>query len=233
MAWHVTADTSRFEEALRWFAAKAPIAADKLQALTDAAKSRAFVVAGVTKLRIVEAVYSEILHSMENGVNYETFRKSVRDRVEHTISEANLRTAFVTNVQTAYSTGRYEQMTAPEVAAVRSFWMYDATLDSHTTDLCRSLGSPAVVLPIGDPFWDTHTPPLHFNCRSGIRSLRQKQAEREGVTTTPPALSAADGFGLAPPLRAEYQPDLSQTPPDLTHIYHAEQAAMKHPPSNS
>jgi hypothetical protein len=34
------------------------------------------------------------------------------------------------------------------------------------------------VLPVDDPFWDTHYPPIGFNCRCGVRSLSESELER-------------------------------------------------------
>ncbi len=62
-------------------------------------------------------------------------------------------------------------------------------------------------------------PPLHFNCRSGLRSLRKSQAEKKpGWGKTRPDASAQDGFGL-PPQSAEWKPDIEKYPPELrTHV---------------
>jgi SPP1 gp7 family putative phage head morphogenesis protein len=46
---------------------------------------------------------------------------------------------------------------------------FDAVMDSHTSDLCRSL--EGVIKPVNDPFWSTYYPPNHFACRSTVRQL--------------------------------------------------------------
>lgn len=46
---------------------------------------------------------------------------------------------------------------------------FDAVLDDHTTDLCRSLDK--VVVPIGHPYLETYWPPNHFYCRLNVRKL--------------------------------------------------------------
>src|SRR5690606_37608435 len=62
-----------------------------------------------------------------------------------------------------------------------------------------------IVLPADDEWWKTNVPPRHFNCRSTIRSLRKREAERirgerekEGLPNAPGGSKAQEGFGDEP-----------------------------------
>lgn len=46
---------------------------------------------------------------------------------------------------------------------------YDAVMDQNTSDICRPLDG--IVLPIDHPFWNTHAPLNHFNCRCFLRKV--------------------------------------------------------------
>lgn len=71
-------------------------------------------------------------------------------------------TIFRTNVQSAYNAGAYQQRNDPAVRKRRPFWQFRAIQDARTSDLCRPLDG--IVRPADDPWWKTHTPPLHHQC---------------------------------------------------------------------
>jgi SPP1 gp7 family putative phage head morphogenesis protein len=68
-----------------------------------------------------------------------------------------------------------------EVQANKDLYPYlkfDAVRDASTSAVCNAL--EGVCRPVGDPFWNTHYPPLHWRCRSTVRPAD----EREQVTPT-------------------------------------------------
>lgn len=54
---------------------------------------------------------------------------------------------------------------------------FDAVMDNRTTELCKSLNR--VIRPVDDPFWDAYYPPNHFNCRSGVRQIRDGEITKD------------------------------------------------------
>lgn len=97
--------------------------------------------------------------------------------------EAIVRTAL----QRAYAAARREALEQPEVLQTHPFWRFEAVLDAVTTEECRSLHG--TIRPANDPWWDDdHTPPLHYNCRSGIQPLTEEEARRCGGMEEPPDL---------------------------------------------
>jgi SPP1 gp7 family putative phage head morphogenesis protein len=62
--------------------------------------------------------------------------------------------------------------------------MFDAVMDSQTTDLCRSLDG--TIRPVDDAFWNVYMIPNHFGERSTIRQLST------GVVTPDHKLPTAD-----------------------------------------
>lgn len=89
-------------------------------------------------------------------------------------SVARLKTIYNTNVQTAFSAGRYNgQMNA---VADLPYWEFVAIVDGSTTDRCRRLHR--FVRRYDDPVWDVIYPPNHWGCRSRVRSLTTAQVER-------------------------------------------------------
>lgn len=202
--WRVTAEAGRFDEALEHFASRTALTDEERKRIPADARSRAFWIAGVAQLDVVQRVQEKLAKAIESGTALEDFKKQVRDDLA-TTTGGHLETVFRNATQTAYNAGRWRQMSDPSVARFRPFWMYDAILDSRTTPLCNGLSG--TVLEASDPWWDTHTPPLHHRCRSGIRSLRRSEAEKRGITTTAPAETPPDGFGLSPKLAKEWRPE--------------------------
>ncbi|WP_434361044.1 phage minor head protein [Parasalinivibrio latis] len=42
-----------------------------------------------------------------------------------------------------------------------------------------------LVLPVDDPFWDTHMPPNGFGCRCRVRQLTAEEAKKRGISASP------------------------------------------------
>lgn len=191
--WQVTAEPQRFDEASEWFSRRVVITGDQAKGINADVKQRAFWVGGGLQLEQIQRVFDELRKAQDSGEPFEEWRKRVRETLRN---DAHAETVFRNAAQRAYNAGRWQQMNEPDVAQFRPYFMYDAVLDSRTTELCRSLDS--TILPADHPFWQTHVPPLHHRCRASIRNLRQREAERRGITEQPPTLDPHEGFGLAP-----------------------------------
>ena len=227
MTWHVTADPERFEEALAWFRSRFPVTDEILDALGDYATERAWRVAGVAQLDVVLDVFRELERAIETGATMREFRKSVGVKLAEAWGKSNahrIETIYLTNLQKAYNAGRWRQVNDPQVARTRPYLMFDAILDSRTSDICKKRNG--TVLLREDPWWHSNMPPLHHRCRSTVRSLRAREAERYGISGEPPrGDDPAPGFGMPPTAEPPFAPDPSKYPDKLFQIYAAKQAA--------
>lgn len=210
MTWRVTAKPQQFNEAIAWFRKRVPMSDSEFQALENSAKRKAFTVAGVAQLDLVHDVWSALDAAIANGTALEEFKTEVGAKLAMAWSGDNprrLETIFRTNVQQAYAAGRYAQINDPDILETRPYWQYDSILDGRTSSLCKTLNG--TILPHDHEFWRSHIPPLHFRCRSGLRSLTLEQAQTRGITERPSDEVASEGFGL-PPEQNEWQPVLSK-----------------------
>lgn len=218
MAWPVDTDPLAFLEALGWFLSKVPLVKAAWNKLSAESRRKAFTVADVAQADLVHDAMKAIDRAINHGTTLEEFKREIGPKLLAAWSGKvkspawRLETIYRTNIQSAYGAGRYKQVMDPDIVKVRPFLMFDAVLDNRVTNICRDLDN--TVLPATDSFWDTHTPPLHFNCRSALRSLRRKRAEEKGITKAAPGVAAADGFGLRPG-EDEWQPDFAKYPPPL------------------
>lgn len=193
-----------FDEAVDWFRDRIPIPDDEFDQLVNASHDQSFTIAGVAQLDVVNDVWDAIETALTTGSTLDDFKESVGELLEQswsgTVDDPSFRmeTIFRTNVQSAYGAGRYTQMKDPAVAKTRPYWMFDAIVDKDTSKICQACGQPPTVLPSDDPWWSTHYPPLHFNCRSLVTTLTEDQAKKRGITTNPTHEHADDGFGKSP-----------------------------------
>lgn len=188
------------EEALRWLRSRVPMGEGAWRALSEAARKRAFMVAGLAHESMVAQVQAALEAALRDGSTLEDFAAQVGASLEASWLNptARLETIFRTNIMSAYNAGRYAQATDPDTAATRPFWRFVATLDTRTAPQCRA--AHGVILPADDPWWSTHYPPMHHRCRCFVQTLTPRQAERLGGVTAPSSLPAADGFGSPPSL---------------------------------
>jgi SPP1 gp7 family putative phage head morphogenesis protein len=234
MDWDVSPDPLDFEEALAWFLGRVPMTRSAFEALEAEAKRRAFFVSNVAQVDVVEQVMTSLDKSLAEGSTLAEWKADIGDKLEAAWGDdvANpahrMETIYRTNVQGAYGHGRYEQQTDPAVLKRRPYWRLDVLVDNRTSDVCRPLAG--VVKAADDKFWDDHTPPLHFNCRSTTVALTNAEAEAEGITETPPKVDAGEGFGRRPVRANEWTPDAAVYSPEVKDELEAKLTEAPPPP---
>jgi SPP1 gp7 family putative phage head morphogenesis protein len=210
------ASPEAFEEALSWFRERVPMTDPAFREVQGRARRLAFWVAGASNLDTVNDVWDAIERSLAKGSTLEDFKREVGDKLAAEWGKpdsARLEVIFRNNLQTAYSAGRYRLETAPAVRKRRPYREFVPLLDSRTTVVCRNL--KGVIRRTDDPWWLSHYPPLHHQCRSITRLLREEQLEgRGGVTEELPRVEVPEGWGSVPS-RKEWEPDLAKYPPAL------------------
>jgi len=212
----VSDDPDNFEDAIKAFRARVPMTDTEYAALEEDARKRAFYVSEVTRADVISQVWSSIDKAIEEGTDFEDFA----DEVEPALTEAwgqddpaRLETVFRTNVMGAYNQGRMNLINDPVVKELRPYWRFDAIEDDRISDICEE--AAGTVLPADDPFWLSHTPPLHFNCRSIITPLDPEEAAAEGIDEEAPSVEADGDFGSLDSDLNDYKPDLGSYPPEL------------------
>lgn len=194
-----------FDEALDFFRRRTPMPASQFYSLQAQAREKAFTVSGTTNADVIQDVLSSLDRALEEGQGLKSWKAEIRYALQHawsgTVADPGFRleTIYRNNVQTAFSHGRVRQMREPVVAALRPYWLLDATLDGRETDLCHGLDGTLLLQ--DDPRWSELTPPLHHRCRTLLRALRRSQATAKGGVKPPPDGAAAQkGWGAAPSL---------------------------------
>lgn len=208
MAVGAPANLRLYEDALRWFRSRTALTPSEFEKLDLAARRKAFSIAGVTQLGMVQSVFDDIERSIAAGESYDQFRKRVRLKLLRAWGKSKpyrIEAIFRTEIQKSYQAGRWKQLRTQAVRNLRPFWIFDAILDSRTSAVCRA--HDGTIRHLDDPYWFENYPPLHVNCRSGVRSLRRSDvAKRGGPSLQLPNVPPQSGFGDAPTEEGEERP---------------------------
>lgn len=223
-------DPQAWDDAVAAFRARVPMTREQWDALTASARQRAFTASSVAQMDVLNDLWLGIDDAIARGATFGEFLKQTLPSVTEAWQgtsinpSARLETIFRTNVAQANATGRQAMLDHPVVKRRRPYLQYRAITDGRICPICSPLDG--IVLPADDPFWRTHTPPLHFCCRCILIALTVEEADDEnaaraeqGLPLTPPSNHRAQkGFGVKPVPVGDgdgWKPDLSKYPPQL------------------
>ena len=167
----------------------------------------AFTVAKMMDNDLLETTQGLLKQSIKNGDSFRQFkeglipklvekgwwgRAEMLDPLTGLVSEvqlgsvSRLDTIFRTNLQSAYSTGKWE--TIERNAKTAPYLMYVAVDDGRTRPEHSQFDG--LVLRWDNPFWKTHYPPNGWNCRCGVIQLSELEVKEMGlkVATNPPPI---------------------------------------------
>lgn len=214
-------DPHQFEQAVNAFRKRVPMKKGEFEELESAERERAFTVAGVAQLDVIADVWRAMDSAIEKGEDFNEFQAKVSERLSDSWGSPNaprIETIFRTNIQNAYSAGRYEIYSAPKVKEARPYLRFDAIHDDATDEDCEACDD--TILPQDDPFWANATPPLHFNCRCVVTPLSKDDVdERDGPDEEAPDVEGDEGFGERPTAEAQdWKPELGEYPEPLRRI---------------
>ena len=167
------------QAAQEFWASKVKLSPGEFRRLSQEARVKAFAISGAAKGQELSTVFEALGAAIDRGTTFADFRKGCAAIFERRgWGRWRSETIFRTNIQTAYSVGRYREMT--ETARTRPYWQYSAVNDSRTRPAHAALNGK--IFPADHPFWDTWYPPNGFNCRCGVVSLSAGEVRRRGFT---------------------------------------------------
>lgn len=169
-----------FSEAIDFFKQKIRLPSSGWTDIWQEQNSHGFVVAGAAHDALLEDFYNAIRQAKEAG-GYEVFKKSFGEIVAkhgwtHNGSPGwRSKVIYDTNVTQAYNAGREKQMMA--VKHLRPYAIYRHTSTEHPR--LHHLAWDGLILPLDDPWWDTHSPQNGWGCKCKKYSLSRIEAQRE------------------------------------------------------
>ncbi len=142
--------------------------------------AKAFTVAGATKMDLLAGLNDSIATLLESGGTITDFRKDF----DHLVAKhgwnykgsRGWRTSviFNTNMRTAHMAGRWKQI--QRTKAQRPYLIYMTVGDQRVRPAHNAW--LRIVLPVDDPWWDTHMPPNGWGCRCYVNTANDKQLAR-------------------------------------------------------
>ena len=185
-------------EAVRYFRSKGIAVTENWHDLWQEAHARAFTVAGVAKLDLLQDIRGAVDAAIREGRTERWFlneltpvlkqkgwwgKKEAADpdtgevRYVRQGSPARLKLIYRQNTQSAYMAGRFKQQL--ENADSAPYWRYIAVLDQKTRPAHAALNGK--VFRHDDPFWGAMYPPNGWNCRCRVAADSESRLKRRGL----------------------------------------------------
>lgn len=171
----------------------------------DGQHARAFTVANVAKLDVLQDVQDSLTKALKGGQTLQQWKDGLVPELQRKgwwgrsgttaelqaagrvdaegviakgLTPTRLKTIFQTNMQSAYMAGRYADMI--EEAEARPFWQYVAILDAKTRPAHRAMNGK--IFRYDDAGWKSFYPPCGYNCRCRVRNFSQRDVERRKLS---------------------------------------------------
>lgn len=179
-----------FLEALQFARSRKIVLPDEFYSLDLKTRQLATTVSFLSSIEQIQTVIAAVNKAIADGSTFEGFKKMVAEH-EIKLSEPYLKNVFRTNIQTAYSHGRWQQQQRNRDK--RPYLMYSAIDDSRVRPSHLALNR--IIRHIDDPFWLMYYPPWGFMCRCTVIALTEKQAEKYGITPDDQLPEVAEEMG--------------------------------------
>lgn len=182
-----------FKEAIDHFKDKGLIVTRRWDDLVRGEHSRAFTVAGVTKIEMLNDFKKSIEEIRARGGTDADFRKEFDSIVKrygwkyNGERNARARIIFGTNIRTANASGRWSQIERRQAALKKRD--PEATLYLKYTVLDHNLARrraehqswDGMIHPVDHPIWESHYPPNDWECKCSVRILSKEMIEHQGL----------------------------------------------------
>jgi hypothetical protein len=182
-----------FTEAIDFFRQKENLSSTHWTDVMNEAHSHGFAVAGAASKALVQDFRAAVDKAISQGTGLHEFRKDFDTIVKthgwtHTGNAGwRARVIYETNLATAFSAGRYAQLTDPDTLAAFPYWQYNHTACANPR--LQHLAWDGLVLPADDAFWASCYPPNGWGCRCYVTPVSMGMLRRMGKSgpdTAPP-----------------------------------------------
>lgn len=177
-----------FERAIAFFLRKLNVPTAGWAELWADQHIKAFTVAGAVKADLIMDLREAVERALVDGESLQKFRERFDDIVAtHGWTYRGSRKwrsdlILNTNLRTAYAAGRWEQI--ERVKDRRPYMMYEHGHSKQPRIMHQSWDK--LILPVDDPWWNTHYPPNGWGCKCRVRTLSERDMDRKGLTVKEP-----------------------------------------------
>lgn len=189
------------KDALAFFRAKGLKAGFSWLDVQREEHDKAFTVAKAMTRELLEDIRAAMDEAIAGGQTLATFVKNLRPTLEargwwgkkpvldpqsgETVnaqlgSPNRLRIIYRTNMRTSHAAGRWARIQRSK--KVFPMLRYVSVMDGRERPQHRAWNN--TILPVDDPWWETHYPPCGWNCRCRAVPLNQRMLDRKGLEVT-------------------------------------------------
>lgn len=203
------------DEAVKELSEKNVLTRPQFDALDNAARAKAFTVAGIESMDLLKEIRDSLAESVAEGVDYATWREKAMAAVDESnyLSEGHRENVYRTNIQGAFSDGQAAVLRNPFVRSGFPYCKISPINDDRVRHDHLEIGRSGIqgtgYFRCNDPVFLTFRPPWSYLCRCSwwpvsvrhaaeVGGLEEaKQWLREGIEPSPPAFVPMPPF--APP----------------------------------
>lgn len=154
---------------------KAAVRMDAYAEMLPEIRARAFAVSGVEDMKTLHRIEEAIARVPEGGDWKEARRQIAAELGDPEKAAHRAETVLRTNCFEAYAAARYRAAQADK--DVMPYLVYHCVGDDRVRPEHRALDG--TVLPVDDPFWETHYPPWDWGCRCTVSGMTQLEHDEE------------------------------------------------------
>jgi SPP1 gp7 family putative phage head morphogenesis protein len=205
-----------FQQAIEDLVSREPRLAASAELVAEVyTRDHGFALAQSADVAITERIQKAIARALRLGQPEPKATEIVRRLGDFT--KAYAKTAYRTNLNTAFTAGRFQQAADPEVAPVMPAFEYMAIQDA---DVRRGriedqgenhLALHGFIAPTNSRTWNTYAPPNGYQCRCTLRLVSVFELMRRGIIDEPGQSVQEQSV----PSGAAVHPDFSRSRPDL------------------
>lgn len=186
------------EEAVAYFRQKGYAIGFDYRDVWQAQHQAAFTVAKVMQLDLLQDIRAEVDRALAEGTTLREFQQRLiptlqtkgwwgrRERLDPLTgkvrevqlgSPRRLKTIYDTNLRTAHSEGQWQRIQERKEAF--PYLQYDGANSEHPR--LQHKAWDGLVLPVDDPFWQTHLPVKEWGCKCRVIPMTRGQLQRQGL----------------------------------------------------
>ncbi|EGG93503.1 Phage (Mu-like) virion morphogenesis protein [gamma proteobacterium IMCC1989] len=175
------------KEALDYFRAKGYKIGWDYRDVWKEEHTRAFTVAKVMTQDLLIDIRSALDDALVQGKTFKQFQKELEPLLEKRgwiNTPRRLQVIYDTNMRTARSAGQWERIERNKTAIPYLIYGLGPSKE-HRHEHTQWDG---LILPVDDPFWDTHATPNGWGCKCRIRQISKNEVDRLGGVSKPPVI---------------------------------------------
>lgn len=176
--------TLPFSEQIEFFRRKLDLPTNNWTDIYTKEHDWAFVVAGANRDDILTAFRQAVDKAIAGGSTIADFRKDFDKIVEATGWQYNggrnwrSRVIYETNLRQSYNAGREAQIQLEK--KFRPYKRYNHNDSTHPRPQHQAWDG--IILPVDDPWWDSHSPANGWGCKCSVETLADRDLKREGLS---------------------------------------------------